>query len=95
MTATYFFYDLETTGLDPREDRVMQFAGQRTDMDFNPIGEPYNLLVALNDDTLPSPYALMVTGVTPQETVADGYTEAQFAKIFIEEIATPDTIILG
>lgn len=73
----------------------MQFAGQRTDMNFHPIGEPYNLLVAVNDDTLPSPYALMVTGVTPQETVADGYTESQFAKLFMEEIATPDTVILG
>lgn len=95
MAQTFFFYDLETTGLNPREDRIMQFAGQRTDMDFNPIGEPYNLLVALNDDTLPSPYALMVTGVTPQQTVADGYTEAQFAKLFTEEIATPDTIMVG
>lgn len=95
MATTFFFYDLETTGLHPREDRVMQFAGQRTDMDFNPIGEPYNLLVALNDDTLPSPHALMVTGVTPQETLSDGYTEAQFAKIFAEEIATPETIMLG
>ena len=92
---TYFFYDLETTGLNPREDRIMQFAGQRTDVNFNPIGEPYNLLVALNDDTLPSPQALMVTGVTPQETVADGYTEAEFAKIFIDEIITPDTVIIG
>lgn len=93
--TTFFFYDLETTGLNPRDDRIMQFAGMRTDMNFNPIGEPYNLLVALNDDTLPSPYALMVTGVTPQQTLSDGYTEAQFAKLFIEEIATPDTIMLG
>lgn len=95
MAQTFFFYDLETTGLNPRDDRIMQFAGIRTDMNFNPIGEPYNLLVALNDDTLPSPYALMVTGVTPQQTLADGYTEAQFAKLFTEEIATPDTIMLG
>lgn len=95
MATTFFFYDLETTGLNPRDDRIMQFAGQRTDMDFNPIGEPYNLLIALNNDTLPSPGALMVTGVTPQQTVADGYTEAQFARIFAEEIATPDTIMLG
>ncbi len=58
----------------------MQFAGIRTDADFNIIGEPYNLLVALNDDTLPSPSALMVTGITPQKTVSDGYTESQFAK---------------
>lgn len=95
MASTFFFYDLETTGLNPRDDRVMQFAGIRTDMEFNQIGEPYNLLVALNDDTLPSPQALMVTGVTPQQTLADGYTEAQFAKLFAEEIATPDTIMLG
>lgn len=73
----------------------MQFAGQRTDMDLKPVGEPYNILVALNDDTLPSPDALMVTGITPQQTVADGYTEAQFAKILVDEIFTPDTIAVG
>ena len=95
MATTYFFYDLETSGLNPRDDRIMQFAGIRTDTDFNIIGEPYNLLVALNDDTLPSPSALMVTGITPQKTVSDGYTESQFAKIFIEEICSPDTILLG
>lgn len=73
----------------------MQFAGIRTDEQFNQIGEPYNLLVSLSDDTLPSPGALMVTGVTPQQTREEGYTEAQFAKIFTEEICTPDTVILG
>ena len=95
MAQTYFFYDLETTGLNPRDDRIMQFAGIRTDMEFNHVGESYNVLVAVNDDTLPSPQALMVTGVTPQQTVADGYAEAQFARIFTEEIATPDTIMIG
>jgi exodeoxyribonuclease-1 len=95
MSRTFFFYDLETSGLNARDDRVMQFAGIRTDEQFNQIGEPYNLLVTLSDDTLPSPSALMVTGVTPQQTLADGYTEAQFAKIFVEEICTPDTVILG
>ena len=79
MAQTFFFYDLETSGLNPRQDRIMQFAGQRTDMNLEPIGEPYNLLVTLNDDTLPSPDALMVTGITPQKTVEEGYTEAQFA----------------
>lgn len=95
MTQTFFFYDLETSGLDPRVDRIMQFAGQRTDMKLNPIGEPYNLLVKLNDDTLPSPEALMVTGITPQSTVADGYTEAEFARIVSEEICVPGTIMTG
>lgn len=64
-------------------------------MDLNPVGEPVNVLVALNDDTLPSPYALMVTGITPQQTVADGYTEAQFAQMLIDEIFVEDTIVVG
>jgi exodeoxyribonuclease-1 len=95
MAKTFFFYDLETSGLNPRDDRIMQFAGIRTDMDLQPVGEPYNILVKLNDDTLPTPEALMVTGITPQQTQADGYTEAEFAKLLIEEIFTPDTIATG
>ena len=95
MALNFFFYDLETSGLNAREDRIMQFAGQRTDMNLNPVGEPYNLLVRLNDDTLPSPDAIMVTGISPQQTVADGYTEAQFARILHEEIFTPDTTVIG
>lgn len=95
MAQTFFFYDLETSGLNPRQDRIMQFAGQRTDMNLEPIGEPYNLLVTLNDDTLPSPDALMVTGITPQKTVEEGYAEAQFAQMLGEEIFTPETIAVG
>lgn len=95
MAKTYYFYDLETSGLDPRNDRIMQFAGQRTDENFNPIGEPHNLLVAMSDDTLPSPGALMVTGITPQKTLEEGYTEREFCEIFCREIATDDTTILG
>lgn len=95
MPKTFFFYDLETSGLSAREDRIMQFAGIRTDMDFNQIGEPVNELVQLSNDTIPSPEALMVTGITPQKTVEEGWTEAQFAKKLAEEWFTPDTIIVG
>lgn len=95
MTKTYFFYDLETTGLSARKDRIMQFAGLRTDENFQPLGDPYNLLIELSDDILPSPDALMVTEITPQKTREEGYSEADFAKIFMNEICRPDTIILG
>jgi len=95
MSKTFFFYDLETSGLNAREARIMQFAGIRTDMDLNPVGEPFNMLVKLNDDTLPSPEALMVTGITPQQTVSDGYTEAEFVKILINDVFTSDTIAIG
>ncbi|MDO4872322.1 MAG: exodeoxyribonuclease I [bacterium] len=92
---TFFFYDLETSGFSPQNDRIMQFAGQRTDMDLRPIGEPVNILVRLNDDVLPSPNALLVTGISPQKTVEEGYTEAEFAKMLVEEFFTPETVVVG
>lgn len=95
MSASFFFYDLETSGLNPQKDRIMQFAGQRTNLDFEPIGEPVNLLVELQDDTLPSPSAIMVTGITPQMTKADGIPEREFCRFVVEEMATPETTIIG
>ena len=95
MAKTFFFYDLETSGLNPRSQRVMQFAGQRTDMNLNPIGEPIDVLVKLSEDILPEPYAILVTGTTPQKTLQDGISEPDFVKMFTEDVATPDTIIVG
>ena len=95
MAQTLFFYDLETTGTNPRTDRVMQFAGQRTTLDLEPIGEPYNILIALTPDVVPEPDAILVTGITPQQTIQDGITEAEFLKIFCAEIVSPDTVFIG
>lgn len=92
---TFFFYDLETSGFSARHDRIMQFAGQRTNDEFKPIGQPVNLLVKLTDDILPSPGAVLTTHITPQMTVADGISEADFCRYFLEQVATPDTTILG
>ncbi len=92
---TFFFYDLETSGFDPRKARIMQFAGQRTDMSLNPIGEPLNVLVKLTKDVLPDPSAIMVTGITPQHTISEGVTEAEFLKMFHGEAAIQDTIFVG
>jgi exodeoxyribonuclease-1 len=92
---TFFFYDLETSGFDPKRQRIMQFAGQRTDMDMNPIGDPVNVLVALSDEVLPDPAAVVLTGITPQKTQEEGYSEADFLKLLHEEVLTPGTIILG
>ncbi len=95
MVQTFFWYDLETTGVNPRDGRVMQFAGQRTDLNLKPVGEPVNVLVKLTDDVLPEPDAVMITGITPQATIADGVTEVEFLKNFYEEVATPGTIFVG
>jgi exodeoxyribonuclease-1 len=95
MAKTFFFYDLETSGLSGRDDRIMQFAGIRADLDLKQIGEPVNEFIKLNDDTLPSPEAVMVTGITPQQTQDEGYTEAEFSKKLANEVFTPDTIAIG
>ena len=95
MEPSFFFYDLETSGIDPRRQRIMQFAGQRTDMDLNVIGEPINLLVALSDDVLPDPAAIFITGITPQKTVQEGYSEAEFLKLLYQQVITPNTVTVG
>lgn len=95
MAASFFFYDLETSGFSPRTARIMQFGGQRTDMNLKPVGEPVNLLIKLTADVVPDPDAILVTGITPQQTLADGLTEAEFLKFFFGEVARPDTIFVG
>ncbi len=92
---TFFFYDLETSGFDPRKARIMQFAGQRTDMDLNPIGEPVNVLVKLTEEILPSPGAILITGITPQKTIREGITEVELMKLLSAEVFTPGTIATG
>jgi exodeoxyribonuclease-1 len=73
----------------------MQFAGIRTDLELKPIGEPINLLVRLTDEVLPSPEAILITGLTPQQSVREGITEAELAKRLTAEVFTPGTIATG
>jgi exodeoxyribonuclease-1 len=95
MAANFFFYDLETSGFNPRAARIMQFAGQRTDMNLQPIGDPVDALIKLTPDVLPDPDAIFVTGITPQKTLQEGLTEAEFLQQFNQTIATPETIFVG
>jgi exodeoxyribonuclease-1 len=95
MSPSFFFYDLETSGLRPSEARIMQFAGQRTDMNLNPIGESVNKLIKLTPDILPEPDAILLTGITPQQTLECGITEAAFLNLFYEDVALPGTIFVG
>jgi len=95
MTNSFFFYDLETSGFGARQARIMQFAGQRTDMDLKPIGEPVNVLIKLTPDVVPSPDAILLTGITPQQTISEGLTEAEFLKFFYDDVVKPSTIFTG
>ena len=92
---TLYFYDLETSGINPRSSRIMQFAGQRTDLDLVPIGDPDNIIIKLSEDILPDPDAIMITGISPQQTLADGITESEFLDYFHKKIALKGTIFAG
>lgn len=95
MSASFFFYDLETSGVNPRQSRIMQFAGQRTDLQLNPIGDPVDLHIKMTPDILPDPEAVLLTGITPQKTLAEGLTEAEFLRYFTDEVALENTIFIG
>ena len=64
----FVFYDLETTGISPAFDQPLQFAAIRTDDSFVEI-ERVNLRCRIAPHIIPSPQALIVTGVTPAQLV--------------------------
>ena len=65
---SFVFYDLETTGISPAFDQPLQFAAIHTDDNFNEI-ERVNLRCQIAPHIIPSPHALMVTGILPEQLV--------------------------
>ena len=92
---SFYWHDYETWGADPRRDRAAQFAGQRTDADLNPIGEPLVLYARPSDDMLPQPDACLVTGITPQQALERGVPEADFFRRIHREMARPGSCVVG
>ncbi|MTB66075.1 exodeoxyribonuclease I [Providencia sp. wls1943] len=92
---TFFIHDYETFGKHPALDRPAQFAGVRTDLDFNIIDEPEVFYCKPTDDYLPQPEAVMITGITPQIAMANGVNEAEFAKRIHNAFSVPNTCIMG
>lgn len=95
IKPTLFWYDLETFGLDASYDKIAQFAGQRTDMDLNPIGSPVVLYCKPPMDYLPDPLACLVTSITPQETIEKGLPECEFIERINNEFSQPGTCVCG
>ncbi|MCZ4321304.1 exodeoxyribonuclease I [Pseudomonas anguilliseptica] len=95
MTSSLFWYDYETTGIDPRRDRPLQVAGIRTDEDLNEIAEPLNIYCQPSDDILPHPAACLVTGITPSKLAQHGLDEVEFMSRVHAELSQPGTCGVG
>ena len=93
--TTFFWHDYETFGIDPKLDRPAQFAGVRTDLELNPIGEPVELFCQPSDDFLPDPVSVLITGITPQQARERGVGEPEFVGRIHAELAQPGTCGLG
>ncbi|PMH46549.1 exodeoxyribonuclease I [Vibrio sp. 10N.286.49.B3] len=92
---TFFFFDYETWGVSPANDRPSQFAGVRTDKDFNIIGEPLVIYCQPPSDYLPSPEAALITGISPQKAQSQGLPEPEFIAKIHAELSKPNTTSLG
>jgi exodeoxyribonuclease-1 len=92
---TLYWHDYETFGLNPGFDRPAQFAGIRTDADFNIIDKPLVVYCKPATDTLPEPTSCLITGITPQLTEQKGLCEADFISRIHAQLAQPNTCTLG
>jgi exodeoxyribonuclease-1 len=92
---TLYWHDYETWGLSPVLDRPSQFAGIRTDLDFNVIGEPDMFYCRLSDDYLPQPEPALITRITPEITQSEGVFEFEFARRINQQFSQPNTCVLG
>ncbi|RHW21990.1 exodeoxyribonuclease I [Pseudomonas jilinensis] len=94
MAESFFWYDFESTGIDPRRDRPLQVAGVRTDVELNEVDDPLCIDCQLSPDILPHPMACLVTGIGPERVMA-GLPEAEFIQRLHHEMATPGTCSVG
>jgi exodeoxyribonuclease-1 len=92
---SFYWHDYETFGTDPCRDRPAQFAGQRTTLQLDPVGEPLVIYCKPAADVLPQPQACLVTGISPQHAEREGLGEADFAARIQEELAQPGTCGAG
>ena len=92
---TLYWYDFETWGTSPKKDKPSQFAGIRTDLDLNIIGDPLVEYCQIPNDYLPHPEAALVTGITPQKTLQKGLIEPEFFKRIHNEISKANTTCIG
>ena len=92
---SFYWHDYETFGLSREERFPAQFAGIRTDLAMNPMGEGDVLYCRPAPDMLPSPDSCLLTGILPQYCEEHGLPEPQFALEVCRRLSVPGTIGIG
>lgn len=93
MKPSYLFYDIETTGLNPCFDQVLQFAAIRTDLSLNEI-ERHECMIRINCGVTPNPIAMKTHGLSLDD-IANGENELDAIQKIHQLLNTPGTISLG
>ena len=92
---SFYWFDYETFGISPAWDKPAQFAGQRTSLDLEPIGDPIILYCKPPADYLPNPHACRVTQMKPDDIARRGTNEAEFISQVVAELGRPGTCSVG
>jgi exodeoxyribonuclease I len=95
MPPSILWYDLETFGLEPRYDRIAQFAAVRTDENLEATGDKMLLYCRPGSDYLPNPQSCLVHGITPQFAAEHGLSDYEFAKALRAAMSVPGTTSAG
>lgn len=92
---SFYWYDTETTGLRNSYDRIIQFAGQRTDLNLNPLGEPLSEYVQLPPEIVPTADSFKITKIRPKILAEKGIPEYELFGRLRGLLQTANTCIIG
>lgn len=91
---TFYWYDFETFGVNPKTARIAQFAGIRTDENLRILDEQM-FYCKPTQDCLPSPQACAITGISPQLCEEKGLIEHKFMQKIHVNLSQPETCTVG
>ncbi len=94
-SQSLYWFDYETFGISPAWDRPAQFAGRRTNLNLQPIGDPLVVYCRPPGDYLPDPHACRITGLQPPDILNRGLPEAKFIQQVVSELGHPGTCSVG
>ena len=93
MQASYLFYDIETTGINPCFDQIIQFAAIRTDLALNEI-ERVEFRASISEDVIPHPAAMLVCNILPSEQQGNA-SEYELVRQIHDLVNQPNMTSLG